>query len=234
MTSEATARRPLWRVAAQAAGSGGLLGVLGRFACRDDLGTAFHHITAWPLLAAAGLYALAAVLSALRWQVLLCQVGIDETLSRLSASYFVGLFFSLFLPTSSGGDAVRIYEVARRPGRSALRVVLATLQERLTGLGMTLAVGLTATILFWGLLPPPMRWGIVAVQCAGIAGVAALLYPGPFLYLLRWVWRSRLVPARVRRLAARPLGTRLSSGLRRLSAAPPPPRSTVGLVLLLA
>jgi len=44
----------------------------------------------------------------------------------LISSYFVGLFFNNFLPTSMGGDVVRIYDVARysrRPSASAASVI---------------------------------------------------------------------------------------------------------------
>jgi hypothetical protein len=66
------------------------------------------------------------VLGAYRWQRLLRALGISVPLSTLTASYFVGLFFNNFLPTSMGGDVVRIYDVARysrQPSASAASVV---------------------------------------------------------------------------------------------------------------
>ncbi|MFQ6059554.1 MAG: lysylphosphatidylglycerol synthase transmembrane domain-containing protein, partial [Anaerolineae bacterium] len=78
------------------------------------------------LALAAGLVIVGLVLGAYRWQRLLRALGIPVPLRTLVSSYFVGLFFNNFLPTSMGGDVVRIYDVAkysRRPSASAASVI---------------------------------------------------------------------------------------------------------------
>ena len=52
-----------------------------------------------------------------RWQRLLGAKGIDEPLGWLTRTYFVSYTAGQVLPTSIGGDAVRVFETARRhPG----------------------------------------------------------------------------------------------------------------------
>ena len=52
-----------------------------------------------------------------RWQQLLSARGIHDRLSWLTRAYFVAYTAGQLLPTAVGGDAVRIYETARRhPG----------------------------------------------------------------------------------------------------------------------
>ena len=78
------------------------------------------------LAMATGLVVVGLVIGAYRWQRLLIALGIPAPLRTLVASYFVGLFFNNFLPTSMGGDVVRIYDVAqysRQPSASAASVI---------------------------------------------------------------------------------------------------------------
>ncbi|HEY7017825.1 MAG TPA: lysylphosphatidylglycerol synthase transmembrane domain-containing protein [Gaiellaceae bacterium] len=85
-----------------------------------------------------------------RWQRLLEARAIHDRLSWLTRAYFVAYTAGQLLPTAVGGDAVRIYETARRhPGRGG-QVAGSVLLERalggaatlaLAGVGFVLAVG---------------------------------------------------------------------------------------------
>jgi glycosyltransferase 2 family protein len=85
-----------------------------------------------------------------RWQRLLEARGIRDRLPWLVRAYFVAYTAGQVLPTAVGGDAVRIYETARRhPGRGG-QVAGSVLLERalggaatlaLAGVGFVLAVG---------------------------------------------------------------------------------------------
>ena len=174
--------RPALRVVLQAAVSVALLAALILVARRGEVLASLKMLAPGAIAAAIGLQLAACLLSARRWQILLQRVRIREPLGRLTALYLIGMFFSLFLPTSAGGDAVRIYQVARRNGNAG-RVLLATLQERFLGLGATVTIGLIATIGYWWSLPPALRlWGTL-LQVAGIAAVGVLLYPRLLLAL---------------------------------------------------
>lgn len=85
-----------------------------------------------------------------RWQQLLRARGIQDRLAWLVRAYFVAYTAGQLLPTAVGGDAVRIYETARRhPGQGG-PVAGSVLLERalggaatltLAGVGFVLAVG---------------------------------------------------------------------------------------------
>ncbi|MBA3718345.1 MAG: flippase-like domain-containing protein [Actinobacteria bacterium] len=85
-----------------------------------------------------------------RWKLLLRAKGIEDNLPWLTRAYFVSYSASQLLPTSVGGDAVRIYETAKRhPGHGG-PVAGSVLLERalggaatliLAGVGIALAFG---------------------------------------------------------------------------------------------
>jgi uncharacterized membrane protein YbhN (UPF0104 family) len=82
------------------------------------------------------------LVSACKWQPLLKVQDIKIPFWRLLAYYYAGLFANNFLPSSIGGDALRIYDVGRESGKikeAAASVVL----ERLLA---SLALGLTAAL----------------------------------------------------------------------------------------
>jgi len=64
-------------------------------------------------------YLASVVVVAYRWETLLESRGIPLTLSRATGLYFIGNFFSNFLPTSIGGDAVRAYSAGTDLGKRA-------------------------------------------------------------------------------------------------------------------
>lgn len=85
-----------------------------------------------------------------RWQQLLSARGIHDRLSWLVRAYFVAYTAGQLLPTAVGGDAVRIYETAKRHTGRGGPVAGSVLLERalggaatlaLAGVGFVLAVG---------------------------------------------------------------------------------------------
>lgn len=209
------------RVAVQAVVSVLLFYLLFQAVPRRELTRAWEHVGLQTLLAACGWFALAAIANIRRWQILLRSQGIEEGAVWLSEVFFIGLFCSLFLPTSAGGDAYRVYEVARRRGRQTVRVLLATMQDRLLGLGGMMAVGLVAACYYSDRLKGNLFAAVVMVFSGGLVAVAGLLYQG---HVLRWVMailaRMPLASSWKSALTAR-LPGRLTSFLEPLREAPP-------------
>jgi uncharacterized protein (TIRG00374 family) len=75
-----------------------------------------------------------------RWQQLLFARGIRDRLSWLVRAYFVAYTAGQVLPTAVGGDAVRIYETARRHPEHGGTVAGSVLLERALGGAATLAL----------------------------------------------------------------------------------------------
>ena len=93
----------------------------------------------WPFLAASlGIGILLNLSSAFKWQMLLRSQNLAVGLWRLFAYYIIGQFYNLILPTSMGGDVVRMHTLARycADGYAAVASVFV---ERFTGM-VTLVV----------------------------------------------------------------------------------------------
>ena len=86
---------------------------------------------------------------ALRWQWLMRAQGIVERFWWLTRAYFVSYTAGQILPTSIGGDAVRIFETAKRhPGRSGDLTAIVLIERGLGGAATVLlgAVGFVLAI----------------------------------------------------------------------------------------
>jgi len=84
-----------------------------------------------------------------RWSLLLREHGVVERLSWLTRAYFVAYTAGQILPTSLGGDAVRVVETARRnPGRTAVITGTVVLERGLGGAATVLlgAIGFLLSI----------------------------------------------------------------------------------------
>ena len=102
----------------------------------------------WFVLSAAIMVLTVPVLAA-RWGWLLRAQEIDERLPWLTRAYFVAYAAGQLLPTSLGGDAVRIVETARRhAGRTAVATGTVVLERGLGGAATVLlgAVGFVLSV----------------------------------------------------------------------------------------
>ena len=86
---------------------------------------------AWLALAAL-LTLFGIVLSALRWQKVLDVLGLHTGLRQLMSHYLAGQFVSNVLPTTIGGDVLRVSRLSRDTGESP-RSFASVVLERLTG-----------------------------------------------------------------------------------------------------
>jgi glycosyltransferase 2 family protein len=76
---------------------------------------------------------------ALRWQWMMRAQGMDDTFAWLTRAYLVSYTASQVLPTSIGGDAMRVFETAKRhPGRTGDITGIILLERGLGGAGTVL------------------------------------------------------------------------------------------------
>ncbi len=94
----------------------------------------WNRHTALYLSGAAVLTLVGLVLSAVRWQAVLTALGQPSRLKRLLSHYLAGQFVANVLPTTIGGDVLRVSRLSRDsgPGRSPTSFASVVL-ERLTG-----------------------------------------------------------------------------------------------------
>lgn len=120
--------------------------------------------------------------SAYRWQLIMRNLGFGQTFPFYWNSYFKGMFFNQGLPTSIGGDAIKVLDVARRGFRK--RDALAGVAiDRITGLGALLVLTLIAHLINPDLLPEQIYRPILWLLAAGLLGVFSLC----FLGRLAWI-----------------------------------------------
>ncbi|HEY2817066.1 MAG TPA: lysylphosphatidylglycerol synthase transmembrane domain-containing protein [Casimicrobiaceae bacterium] len=169
--------------------------VLGWVASQVGLADSVSAMAAIPLgtgVLAAAIVGVGFLASTLRWQILLKNFAVAVPLWRLAVYYLIGLFVSLFLPTSAGGDAYRIYMVGRLSSKP-VAALFATLQERLIGLCGALAVSLAVMPVAGRALPADILPWIAAVQIAALVALPFVLSPP--LFLAVWAPLARRVGA---------------------------------------
>jgi uncharacterized membrane protein YbhN (UPF0104 family) len=117
------------------AGSGVLLAILVAKAPdfdTDELVPEWTAATGWWLFGAAVLTFAGIVLSSMRWQAVLTALGVRSHLGRLINHYLAGQFVSNVLPTTIGGDVLRVSRLSRDSGDSPASFSSVVL-ERMTG-----------------------------------------------------------------------------------------------------
>lgn len=135
--------------------------------------------------AAPGLIALAvaclplqAAAATLRWRGALRIVGADLPFPKALSIHLVGFFFSQTLPSTVGGDAVRVWR-AHRAGLPLAPAARSVVLDRIAGLLTLLLIVLAGQPFFVGrLLDHGGRWTVAAVAAAGLAGFTALVVLG--------------------------------------------------------
>lgn len=146
------------------------------------------------LAVAVGLMLVAQLFSALRWEAILGDPRL--TWRYLFRLYLIGNFFSLFLPTSIGGDAVRTTAAARNTANMG-EAISSVLLDRVFGvaaLALYLAVGVLTSREMLARTLTATQWTLPAWMIA--ATVAVILVMAAAMASLR----SRL--HKVQRLAA--------------------------------
>ncbi len=132
------------------------------------------------LLAAFIVFSLIYVLCLFRWKMLLKAVKIHLPLKRVIISYAGGVFFSLFLPSTIGGDLVRSIDLATHTRRP--REVIATvLLDRLSGYVGLVTLALLAVIFGWNLVRDKSVLLAVAIITAVLIVILLVLF-NRFLY----------------------------------------------------
>ena len=98
----------------------------------SDLEIDFNRTTILWLTGAVLVTFAAVILSALRWQRVLAALGLDGEMPTLVRHHLAGLFVSSFLPSTVGGDVLRVSRLAAANGE-APRTFASVVLERLTG-----------------------------------------------------------------------------------------------------
>ena len=163
-----------------------------------------------PLAAVAAAMVLLIVQTAvlgLRWWLVMAAIEAPLKLGKILPLTFMGVFFNQVLPTSFGGDAVRIWQ-AHRLGIHTEAAVIGVLLERISGVfGLVLLTALGALTLGVGIGSQAVRLGLLLTLPAAVAGILILAL-------------LDRMPERWRRLPVLKEATRLARDSRRVFLAP--------------
>ncbi len=110
-----------------------------------------------------------------RWFIFIKALGVTSPARDVVRYYFVGLFGNLFLPSTIGGDFLKIYGLCRNSSQKT-RVVASVLLDRLSGFAAIALVSVAAFIIGYRVL----QEAVILVPIIGMAvlagGVACVLF----------------------------------------------------------
>ncbi|NCC93999.1 MAG: flippase-like domain-containing protein, partial [Opitutae bacterium] len=109
-----------------------------------------------------------------KWWYLLRKQGHPLPFRHLYRWYFIGYFYSNFLPSNVGGDVARAWLAGRRCG-SGSAALISIFAERFTGSLVLLALALAMPFLPGGLWRHPAVWPVMLLALGLLAGAVALM-----------------------------------------------------------
>lgn len=130
------------------------------------------------------MYLAAQIVSSIRWWILADSLAFPGRWRSYLVFYFVGMYFNLFLPTSLGGDVVKVHFLSREEGRRFF-AVYSVVGDRLFGLSAMLLLGTAAVQLRPDLLPAHF---VVILSLGGVVILCGLIGLPLFHRALKGLW----------------------------------------------
>ncbi|MEO1389980.1 MAG: lysylphosphatidylglycerol synthase transmembrane domain-containing protein [Cyanobacteria bacterium J06634_6] len=137
-----------------------------------DLFATFSHANLWLILASILLGPVIDFISSVKWYALARACGMKVSVWRLYAYYMVGQFFNMILPSSIGGDFIRIHQLGKHTGRQADSAAVVFV-ERFSGLAMLVFLAAIAVIINLQMFNLP--W-LSAALLTGVLGVGMICW----------------------------------------------------------
>jgi len=132
------------------------------------------------LLLAFCIFFLSYILCLFRWEMLLKAVKIHLPLKRVIISFSGGVFFSLFLPSTIGGDLMRSIDLATHTQRPS-EVIATVLLDRLSGYIGLVALALLALLFGWRFVSDKSVLFSIVIITAILIAILLVLF-NRFLY----------------------------------------------------
>ena len=113
--------------------------------------------------------------SSIKWYMLLKSRAINIELWRVYAFYNIGRFFNLILPTSLGGDIVRIYQLGKFTGKNHTAAA-SVIVERFTGMLTLILMAAIAVVVNLQLFTQEWLSIALIIGIVLISGIAWLIF----------------------------------------------------------
>jgi uncharacterized protein (TIRG00374 family) len=128
-------------------------------------------------------YVLSQIVSCFRWVLLARPLGFALPMKQYLSYYFIGMFFSLFAPSTVGGDVSRVFYLARggntvrdKPwGKLTTHALASVVADRVVGLAALVWIGGAALIAFPRYSLPPLIYYLTGAMSAGFLVLWLLL-----------------------------------------------------------
>jgi len=119
------------------------------------------------------------VLCGLRWAWIAQGLGIEVSRKRKVRLYFLGMFASLFLPSTIGGDVVRGVLLAKGDGRSrmGIRAAASVILDRVNGMYALVALLTVSMLMLDDVFNWPAAWWWSWLAFVAAMWLGMLLYP---------------------------------------------------------
>lgn len=124
-----------------------------------------------------------------KWWYLLRQQGHPVPYLRMYRWYFIGYFYSNFLPSNIGGDMMRAWLAGRHCG-SGSAALISIFAERFTGSLVLLVLALGMPFVVGGLWQHPAVWPVMVLALMLLVGAIGVLVGGHAA--ARSAWLARL------------------------------------------
>jgi len=167
----------------------GLLVYLFHLVSLKDIGSEFVKIIQEGginyLVSAFALTILSVIFLSFRWHIILRGYQFESRVSRLIGYYMIGMFFNNFLPSTIGGDVIRVYKISndienRTTGLASVII------ERLMGIAATVFMACFAILLLWQEYNnPQLLYASLAMFTLIVFFFLVLVRTRPFALLLR-------------------------------------------------
>ncbi len=123
-----------------------------------------------------------------RWSLIMARIGFRHPFTFYLKSFFKGAFFNQGLPTSIGGDGIRILDCSRIKG-TAEDAFYGVFIDRIVGLAGLLLLNICALLFNRTLLPGPIYYALLLVLGSLFSGLILLF----FLRRFRFITTSRIL-----------------------------------------
>ncbi len=149
---------------------------------------AVSQVTPASILLAMLLQLASNVVATYRWSLIMARIGFRHPFLFYLRSFFKGTFFNQGLPTSIGGDGIRILDCSREKG-TAEDAFYGVFIDRIVGLAGLLLLNICALLLNRHLLPASVYYPLLLILVALFSGLVLLF----FLRRFRFITTSRIL-----------------------------------------
>ncbi len=124
-----------------------------------------------------------------RWYIIMNELDFLKTpFSFYFKSYFKGIFFNQLLPSSIGGDAFKVIDVAKQLGLKKREAFIGVLIDRGLGIAGIFLLNLIFNNITQGFLPKSSYYILNIISFSGIAGFIIFMFLFKINYLNRFNW----------------------------------------------